>query len=187
VQRCALETNNRDPLLAAARVDLIQQFLDSTMTGSHVPLLAREKVSPLRWSLPAERAREQRRYTVNHRNGAGQPPLDRGPVGCDQGGLGKLARQPFGDFAQSPLKWLAKGEVRALVHVASYAVTCADNLSSEAVSAAKKNPREYPICGIWLGPVANLWACARHGMDFLLSKCLNRWLQPFDLVKLATP
>ena len=35
--------------------------------------------------------------------------------------------------------------------------------------------------------VANLWAGALKGVGFLLSKCLNRWLQLFDLVKLATP
>jgi hypothetical protein len=130
VQRRALQTNNRDPLLAGARVDLIQQFLDPAMTGSHVRLLACQEVSPLRRSLPAQRPRQQGRYTVNHGNGAGEPPLDRGPVGCDQGGLGKLGRQPFRDFAQGPPEVIGPLRPERLSRL--------DNLSSKGPGAAKK-------------------------------------------------
>src|ERR1700678_2598758 len=44
VQRRTLQTYNRDSFPTATRSDLIQQFLDPAMTGSHVGLLTCQEV-----------------------------------------------------------------------------------------------------------------------------------------------
>ena len=115
VQRRALQANDGDPFNPAARVDLIEQFLNPAMTGEHVRPLAGQEISPVRGSLPAQHARQQGRYTVNCRHRAGQAPFDCGPVRCEGSGPGKLARQRFRDSAQS----LAQTILRGLLEKAS--------------------------------------------------------------------